>query len=101
MRHLDEEVAVVVGAPDGAGEDAPISFAWRGRSYTVREVLGQWSERRAWWHGLLEEQVGAPVAAAALEERVWRVAASPGRSCWVGVYELSHAQGWRLLRVID
>ena len=28
---------------------APASFIWRDRVYVVREVLGYWRERRAWW----------------------------------------------------
>lgn len=98
---------------------APASFAWRGRVYVVREVLGRWLERTSWWRRIVEvaaEQdrrdladlgrdepsLPAPlVETADLEEQVWRVLASPGRGRAVGVYDVAHGRGWRLLRMSD
>ena len=37
--------AGVAGPPEGE----PASFLWHDRLYVVREVLGHWRERRAWW----------------------------------------------------
>ncbi len=31
------------------GDDAPAQFVWRGRHYTVREVLAHWIRTGAWW----------------------------------------------------
>lgn len=31
------------------GDDAPARFVWRGRHYTVREVLAHWIRTGAWW----------------------------------------------------
>lgn len=31
------------------GDAAPQRFVWRGRHYTVREVLGHWVRTGAWW----------------------------------------------------
>lgn len=117
-RYDDEvEVRVLLTAPE--------TFLWRGRVYRVRQVLGHWFERRAWWtepavravHG--EEGAGAPgpSSAAAAEmssgemsslvgdQEVWRVEAGAGRSAATGVYDLGRAPGpgrpWRLLRVDD
>ncbi len=79
----------------------------------VHEVLDFWRARTNWWRDLLttaDRAAGtgpgpAGFSAADLEERVWRVSASPGRSGGVvgqvGVYELGHARTWRLLRISD
>ncbi len=114
--------------PAGAEADgAPSTFLWRGRLYVVREVLGHWRERRAWWtapaaRALHGESVGdAPsggeerpdptadrAAALGQEHEVWRVEASPGRAFAVGVYDLCRdlsgavaGGAWRLSRVAD
>jgi hypothetical protein len=94
--------------------DAPGAFLWRGRVYVVRDVLGHWRERRAWWtssaaravHGDIraddtgtegtrgEGTRAAPARgsgshASLTEEReVWRVEASPGRLFDSGIYDL-------------
>lgn len=94
MRRMNEPVAVLLDEAAGI----PVAFTWRGRSYVVREVLDHWRERRAWWRAAL--QAGG-LDTEHLEERVWRVAASPGRALATGVYELGHAGDWRLLRVAD
>ena len=31
------------------GDDAPSRFVWRGRHYTVRQVLAHWIRTGAWW----------------------------------------------------
>ncbi len=95
-------------------------------------MLGQWRERRAWWRDALDASGpegeggpgtgsgtgsssgtgGAPVgpgtalAAAASEQQVWRVEASPGWSFAPGVYDLAHdpaagQEQWSLVRVAD
>lgn len=89
----------------------PEAFIWRGRLYVVRGVLAQWRERRAWWHDALdadEAQVrpGETLVAAASEQHVWRVEASPGWSFAPGVYDLAHDESprgdrWSLVRVAD
>ena len=104
----------------------PEAFIWRGRLYVVREVLGHWRERRAWWREALDPPSDSPsdspsgpppgIAAAARERQVWRVDASPGRLARSGVFDLArddpaedtedtaHAAeptGWQLLRVAD
>lgn len=121
------------GPPAGevpAGEvpdEVPAAFIWRGRLYVVREVLGHWRERRAWWrdaldptssHVAMSSHVPAPSHAPArnlvaasthgdtttsleLEQEVWRVAASAGRTHATGVYDLGHLHQWRLLKVAD
>ena len=121
---------VEVRSADGADRLAPAppgSFLWRGRLYVVREVLGHWRERRAWWsaaaalavHG--ETAPDAPSEPSEASERrsvlgeeheVWRVEASRGRAFGVGVYDLSldpdpdsgpttPTGSWRLVRVAD
>lgn len=107
----------------------PEAFIWRGRLYVVRDVLGQWHERRAWWRDPvtegLETTEGAPalqpggapaggadgrgpstLVAAARERQVWRVEASPGWSFAPGVYDLARDESprgeqWSLVRVAD
>jgi Family of unknown function (DUF6504) len=58
VRRVGEPVAVRTAAEQpGVGPapvaveaaEAPATFLWRGRLYVVREVLGHWRERRAWW----------------------------------------------------
>jgi len=122
VRRYEEsiEVRAGVGVVDG-GADAPdpppAAFLWRGRLYIVREVIGHWRERRAWWREALDsdEEVAArgldcPAQLDCLEHEVWRVEASPGRLASIGVYDLGKdgdlgmngsARGWRLLRVAD
>jgi len=89
---MNEPIAVVLD------EDVPVAFTWRGRSYVVREVLDHWRERRAWWRTALE---AGDLVAEDLEERVWRVAASPGRALATGVYDLGRSRAWRLVRIAD
>ena len=89
----------------------PEAFIWRGRLYVVRGVLGQWRERRAWWRDLPPEagepgRGGSTLAAAAREQQVWRVEASPGWSFAPGVYDLARDESatgeqWSLVRVAD
>lgn len=91
----------------------PEAFIWRGRLYVVRDVLDQWRERRAWWRDIPPEPEPGPavsgrsaLAAAASEQQVWRVEASPGWSFAPGVYDLARdetARGeqWSLVRVAD
>ena len=94
---------------------APSAFLWRGRLYIVRDVIGHWRERRAWWREALDpdEEVAAH-GLDCLEQEVWRVEASPGRLAGTGVYDLGMndlgmndlggdgpMRGWRLLRVAD
>lgn len=89
----------------------PEAFIWRGRLYVVRRVLSQWRERRAWWHDALEAdeaqvRPGETLVAAASEQHVWRVEASPGWSFAPGVYDLAHDESprgdrWSLVRVAD
>jgi hypothetical protein len=94
------------GAPDGPGEGGgrgPEAFVWRGRLYVVRAVLDRWQERRPWWRDARERDGGSDVLTDARERQVWRVEASAGRLCGVGVYDLGadHGSQWRLLRVAD
>ncbi len=91
---------VVVRLASTAG--APGTFLWRGRLYLVREVLGHWRERRAWWtapaaravHGDGGEDLdgdartSAVAAALGAEHEIWRVEASRGRDYGIGVFDL-------------
>ena len=96
---------------DESAGSAPEAFIWRGRLYVVRGVLGQWRERRAWWRDALEAdeaqvRPGETLVAAASEQHVWRVEASPGWSFAPGVYDLAHDESprgdqWSLVRVAD
>jgi len=95
----------------GSIESPPEAFIWRGRLYVVRGVLAQWRERRAWWHDALEAdeaqvRPGETLVAAASEQHVWRVEASPGWSFTPGVYDLAHdvssrGDHWSLVRIAD
>jgi Family of unknown function (DUF6504) len=116
VRRYEEPIEVRAGAglvPD----PSPSAFLWRGRLYIVREVIGHWRERRAWWREALDpdEDTAAQVTDC-LDQDVWRVEASPGRLAGTGVYDLGKdgdpgkdgdlgrdgpARGWRLLRVAD
>jgi len=96
--------------PSGdSGEQVPTAFLWRGRLYVVREVIGHWRERRAWWREAFDPDEDTAENTAAqgldcLEQQVWRVEASPGRLAGTGVYDLGMdgpVRGWRLLRVAD
>jgi hypothetical protein len=94
---------------------APSAFLWRGRLYVVREVIGHWRERRAWWREALDpDEAVAARGLDSLEQEVWRVEASAGRLAGTGVYDLGMndfgtkdfgtnepARSWRLLRVAD
>lgn len=46
VRRYEDPVEVRTAAGD---DDRPVGFLWRGRLYVVRDVLGHWRERRAWW----------------------------------------------------
>ena len=106
---LDVDGGLAVdGGLDGVA--SPQAFIWHGRLYVVREVLGHWRERRAWWREALDpapgQQTGIDVASR--EQHVWRVEASPGRAHGTGVFDLVHDDvphvgqtDWRLVRVAD
>lgn len=120
VRRYGEQVEVR-SVVDGA-VGVPTSFLWRDRLYVVRDVLGHWRERRAWWaapaalavHGDdppgLPERGDGSGPSLGEEHEVWRVEASRGRSHGAGVYDLCHdlsaglqapSGAWRLLRVAD
>ncbi|GAA2746577.1 hypothetical protein GCM10009868_32590 [Terrabacter aerolatus] len=112
VRRFSDSVQVRVHEREQSEVSArPEAFIWRGRLYVVRGVLAQWRERRAWWHDALdadEGQVrpGETLVAAASEQHVWRVEASPGWSFAPGVYDLAHDESprddrWSLVRVAD
>jgi Family of unknown function (DUF6504) len=118
VRRYEEPIEVragegvdLTGDIDRVPDSSPSAFLWRGRLYVVRDVIGHWRERRAWWREVLDldEDVAAPgldcpVHLNCLEQEVWRVEASPGRLAGTGVYDLGMdgpARGWRLLRVAD
>ena len=93
-----------LAADDEGSAVRPTAFVWRGRLYVVRDVIGHWRERRAWWRDALDPREGEPMGAVDLEQDVWRVAASPGRMLGTGVYDLARdgrAPVWRLVRVAD
>lgn len=107
VRRFSDPVEV---RPAKGSQRRPEAFIWRGRLYVVRDVLGQWRERRAWWRDALDHeevlQPGSALAAAAGEQEVWRVEASPGWSFTPGVYDLAHDESsagerWSLVRVTD
>jgi len=124
VRRYEESIEVRAGAGDlgPAGEieasgPTPSAFLWRGRLYVVRDVIGHWRERRAWWRGVLDPDeadgdtggVSTANGPYCLEQEVWRVEASSGRLAGTGVYDLGMndrgkngpMRGWRLLRVAD
>jgi hypothetical protein len=98
-----DDLAPGPGSPGGGGALGPDAFVWRGRLYVVRAVLDRWQERRPWWRDARERDGGSDVLTDARERQVWRVEASAGRLCGVGVYDLctDHDSQWRLLRVAD
>ncbi|MGN6752255.1 MAG: DUF6504 family protein [Intrasporangium sp.] len=107
VRRFSDPVEV---RPGEGPQGRPEAFIWRGRLYVVRDVLGQWRERRAWWRDALDHDVrtepGAALEAAAGEHEIWRVEASRGWSFSPGVYDLAHdacpgGDRWSLVRVAD
>jgi hypothetical protein len=91
-----------------AGEelDVPTQFLWHGRVHVVRGVLAQWSQRMPWWRrgsdaeaGMAQD--GATATLPVLEQQVWRVEASAGRSHGSGIYDLVSGERWLLERVSD
>ena len=104
VRRYEESIEVRAGVD--VADPSPSAFLWRGRLYIVRDVIGHWRERRAWWREALDpdEEVAAR-GLDSLEHEVWRVEASPGRLAGTGVYDLGMddgpARSWRLLRVAD
>lgn len=93
------------GGIDCVPDPTPSAFLWRGRLYVVRDVIGHWRERRAWWREAFDsDEEVASHGLDWLEQEVWRVEASPGRLAGTGVYDLGMdgpVRGWRLLRVAD
>jgi len=114
-------VVALAGDIDSAPDSSPSAFLWRGRLYVVRDVIGHWRERKAWWRGALDSDgqdgdtsrgVSTARELDCLEQEVWRVEASPGLLAATGVYDLGMndhgtddmkgpARSWRLLRVAD
>ncbi|MFX0537280.1 DUF6504 family protein [Ornithinimicrobium sp. Y1847] len=107
MRRYQDQVEVRLGDPgehrvrleDGwrrgaepVVEEVPTLFLWHGRVHVVRGVLAQWTQRLPWWRDGVDGR---------LEQEVWRVEASAGRSAGTGVYELRKGETWLLERVSD
>ena len=120
VRRYEEPIEVRAGGSDinrdgvdCVPDPAPSAFLWRGRLYVVRDVIGHWRERKAWWREALDpdeedsdsqREMSAARWLDCLEQDVWRVKASPGRLASIGVYDLGMnrpLRGWRLLRVAD
>ena len=111
VRRYEESIEVRAGV--GVQDPPPSAFLWRGRLYIVRDVIGHWRERKAWWREALDpDEETAARGLDCLEHEVWRVEASAGRLAGTGVYDLGmndrgsdgldgHARSWRLLRVAD
>lgn len=87
--------------PDGGPTHVPTTFLWQGRVHVVRGVLAQWTQRVPWWRRQEEEGVSGGPSAEVLEQQVWRVEASAGRTLGQGVYDLVQDERWRLERVSD
>jgi hypothetical protein len=87
-----------VEAPEGTIE----AFWWRGRRYSVRQVLCRWREASGWWESTGD--TAQPWARGDARE-IWRVDAQPeANGSPSGTYELSHdlRRGtWSLFRVWD
>lgn len=106
MRRYDEAIQVRSEPPG-----TPTQFRWRGRVWSVREVVTRWLETGAWWDSPLVKAVRGDDQQQLLDDRdidllaeheVWRVVAGTGAT--VGVYELDHVQqtgSWRLRAVAD
>lgn len=91
---------------EGEGLSVPTLFLWQGRVHVVRGVLAQWSQRVPWWcPGTRSAERGEeptdPLGPGSLEQQVWRVEATAGRSRGSGVYDLVSGERWRLERVSD
>ncbi|WP_431473695.1 DUF6504 family protein [Ornithinimicrobium sp. W1665] len=88
----------------GRGE-VPTTFLWQGRVHVVRGVLAQWTQRVPWWRqqgeGVPGEGAPGGSSGTVLEQQVWRVEASAGRTLGRGVYDLVQDEQWRLERVSD
>lgn len=78
-------------------DPAPLAFRWRGRRYTVTQVLGHWREDAGWWR----DGDGEPLRIERSD--LWRVSARNGHaSSPEGVYEVvRRGEQWRLDRVWD
>ena len=88
-----------VEAPEGAIE----AFWWRGKRYSVREVLCRWREAGGWWQG---DGDGAERPWQAGEDReIYRIDATPATNGLApGVYEIARdlrRGSWTLFRVWD
>lgn len=84
-----------------AAEEVPTLFLWQGRVHVVRGVLAQWTQRLPWWKNLAATPTEAAQELSTLEQEVWRVEATAGRSHGAGVYDLVHGERWLLERVTD
>lgn len=92
------------GMQQAGADDVPTQFLWRGRVHVVKGVLAQWSQRVPWWRRDVEAgmaQEGTTATLPVLEQEVWRVEASAGRSHGSGVYDLVRGERWLLERVSD
>lgn len=92
------EEPIDVEAPEGSLE----AFWWRGRRYSVRQVLCRWRETGGWW----QASGGAERPWLAGDAReIWRIDAQPSvNGMPPGTYELCHdlrGGGWTLFRVWD
>lgn len=105
-----------VGSPgEGAGQEGPEQFVWRGRLWQVRAVLAHWVETGPWWQsGPVRAVIGsdevsagpsgrAPVTDLLGERELWRVEAARSRDA-AGVFDLSfdwEAGSWQLVACAD
>ncbi|WIG61920.1 MAG: hypothetical protein OJF49_004669 [Ktedonobacterales bacterium] len=112
MGHVYSQVIAVITAAAG---ERPERLVWRGREYTVAEVLSTWRLRDRWWEELPplsdalepgeQPQPGQPGhgqgrrLGGASERTYWRVRCVEGMIC--DVYEDAARGVWMLDKVYD
>ncbi len=68
-------------------------FMWRGRKYSVLQIINRWELQSGWWRGHQ-----------AKDQQFFKVTARRAREETVGIYELCYdqiAKQWRLMRAMD
>lgn len=92
-------------------DDVPVGFEWRGRHYTVTQVLRHWRAVQEWWRAravthLLDTTTDdrAPAYLDDGEQACWRVEARGATTGQVGVYDLTcdlATGAWTVMRTHD
>lgn len=100
MAHRYTQPILVTCAPAG---DTPLTFTWRGLTYTVHEVVGVWRLRDRWWESSARAVIPGAISGAS-DRTYYRVRCTDDDGAGEQYFDLYHdaiSGAWVLDRIHD